>query len=99
MNRADELVWLQNWYFDHCDGLWEHSSGVRINTLDNPGWGLSINLRGTSLESRGFERIKIDSAEKEWVHCWVEDKRFEARSGPRNLSEAIGIFRSWAEDA
>ncbi len=29
---------LQRWYSAQCDGDWEHGLGVRIETLDNPGW-------------------------------------------------------------
>ena len=34
--------WLQQWYADHLDGEREHQNGVRIETLDNPGWSLSV---------------------------------------------------------
>ena len=30
--------WLQGWYMAHCDDDWEHSFGVTIETIDNPGW-------------------------------------------------------------
>jgi hypothetical protein len=71
---------------------------VRIDTLDNPGWKFSIGLRGTDLEGQAFERRKVDRTENDWVQCWVENEKFEARSGPLNLSEAIGIFRAWVEN-
>ncbi len=98
MNRADELVWLQNWYLNNCDGLWEHLFGVKIDTLDNPGWKLSISSRGTDLEGQSFKRMKVDRTENDWVRCWVEAEKFEARSGPLNLGEAICIFRGWVEN-
>ena len=37
----DNFMWLLNWFQDHCDGDWEHSSGIHLETLDNPGWALS----------------------------------------------------------
>jgi hypothetical protein len=33
----DLLEWLMRWYAAHCDGEWEHTYGVVIDTLDNPG--------------------------------------------------------------
>lgn len=53
---ADEnLNWLMNWYVRECNNDWEHSYGVKIDTLDNPGWTIEIDLRETSLEGRSFE--------------------------------------------
>ena len=50
---------LQNWYKMHCDGDWEHSYGVIIDTLDNPGWKLSVDLTDTLLEDAEFLPIHI----------------------------------------
>ncbi|KAA2301834.1 rhodanese-related sulfurtransferase, partial [Clostridioides difficile] len=25
----DTLKWIQSWYYENCDGDWEHSYGVR----------------------------------------------------------------------
>jgi len=32
---TDNFLWLLNWFRNHCDGDWEHGSGVHIETLDN----------------------------------------------------------------
>jgi hypothetical protein len=39
----DNLTWLMRWYLAECNGDWEHSYGVRVETLDNPGWSLKID--------------------------------------------------------
>jgi hypothetical protein len=39
---------LQRWYLGECNGDWEHSYGVRIDTLDNPGWIVTIDLHETN---------------------------------------------------
>jgi len=41
------IEWLQKWYADHCDGDWEHEYGIVIETLDNPGWSIVIDLKNT----------------------------------------------------
>ena len=38
---------LQRWYLYRCDGDWEHSFGITIETLDNPGWMVTIDLQDT----------------------------------------------------
>ncbi|WP_143316933.1 Imm53 family immunity protein [Clostridium sp. HBUAS56017] len=49
---------LQDWYNRNCNGDWEHSYGVNIGTLDNPGWTVDIDLIGTSLENEKFNKVK-----------------------------------------
>jgi hypothetical protein len=29
---------IQKWYLEQCNGDWEHSYGIEITTMDNPGW-------------------------------------------------------------
>jgi Immunity protein 53 len=48
------IIWLQKWYQSQCNGDWEHSYGITIQTLDNPGWSLFVNLDGTMMEERSF---------------------------------------------
>ena len=45
------INWLQNWYTDQCNGEWEHEYGVNIQTSDNPGWIIDIDLAFTPLEN------------------------------------------------
>jgi hypothetical protein len=45
----DLLEWLQGWYRSQCNGDWEHCYELVIETLDNPGWSISIPLEGTSV--------------------------------------------------
>jgi hypothetical protein len=88
---------LEKWYTARCYGSWEHRHGVRILTLDNPGWSVEIDLRGTQAEERVLEPVRVDRAEKDWLHYWVAEKKFHARVGPQNLSESVEIFSQWFE--
>lgn len=54
VHQPDPLTWLQAWYATQCDGEWEHEHGVSIETLDNPGWFLKLDLRETSLDGLTF---------------------------------------------
>ena len=86
---------LERWYVSQCNGEWEHGYGVRISTLDNPGWAVRIGLHDTKKQDASFDHIKIDRTENDWIHYWAEKREFQIRCGPLNLSEAIEIFAAW----
>jgi hypothetical protein len=88
---------LQQWYLAQCDGDWEHQSGIEIGTLDNPGWQVRVNLQGTNLDGRKFDRVKVERSENDWVQAWVEVNTWHAACGPLNLDEALGTFNAWVE--
>lgn len=91
------LACIQEWYFQQCNGDWEHQYGVRIETLDNPGWSVFIDLAGTELENRDFLTVNIERDENNWVYSRVEMKQFLGACGPQNLIELLGIFYSWVK--
>lgn len=93
----DDLIWLMEWYESQCNNDWEHQFGVQLTTVDNPGWHLTVHLEDTSLENRPFSRIE-KSADGCWWNCWVEEKKFLATCGPRDLASVLAIFRTWAQD-
>jgi len=88
---------LQAWYAGHCDGAWEHDCGVKIETIDDPGWCVRVSLRGTPLQARGFHELERLHAGNEWVHCRVRNTCFEGYGGPMMLDEIVKIFFDWAE--
>lgn len=91
----DNLIWLMQWYRNHCNGDWEHGSGVHIGTIDNPGWSLSVNLEDTELEMKKFVKFETERSENDWLVCFIRDKKFEGRCGVGNLLELLHIFRKW----
>jgi hypothetical protein len=96
--QPDGLTWLQGWYATQCNGDWEHEYGVSIETLDNPGWFLKIDLRGTSMGGLTFPRNEVHRGEHDWFIAGLVDDRFEVACGPLNLGEAIHQFRLWAAE-
>ena len=72
--NAPLLEELENWYVSNCDGDWEHQYGVKIETQDNPGWSVQVNLIFTALEDAPFQRIQVDDSETDWYVCWVESR-------------------------
>jgi len=94
-----ELQRLQDWYRRQCNEDWEHSFGVKIDTLDNPGWMVKIDLTETALEGKSFEPLsRGDSdADPDWIVCKLEAKQFVGYGGADNLSELLRTFLNWAE--
>src|SRR4051812_19555053 len=76
------LTWLQLWFSSHCDVEWEHGGGVRIETLDNPGWHVSVALSDTEFELRPFSPVRIERSESDWIHCSLRDGIFDVACGP-----------------
>lgn len=41
---------IDDWFAQQCDGNWEHNFGIKLQTLDNPGWNLDVDLEITQFE-------------------------------------------------
>ena len=96
--EIDQLSRLRNWYAAQCDGDWEHSYGIKIDTLDNPGWTLVVDLADTSLKDKPFAPIHRGDSEGgvSWLHCTVADGKFQAAGGVPNLPDMLEQFLQWA---
>ena len=93
----NELNWLQEWYSKQCDGEWEHIYGVEIETLDNPGWHIKIDLKDIKKEYDRTNKISIDYDDGEWISCTISPEKFEGSASCKKLEEVISTFRSWVE--
>lgn len=94
MNTLDRL---QQWYLDQCDDEWEHSFGIKIDTLDNPGWSVTIDLNDTNLANKPFQEISNLGPKSDWIRCWKEGTKFKGVCGPKNLQEILKTFTDWAD--
>jgi len=91
----DLLSRLEDWYRAQCDGEWEHDFGIQLESLDNPGWWLRVDLAATPFENRPLEARTIERSERDWVQVKLEDGRFHAAGGPGNLTEILTAFLDW----
>ena len=90
---TDLINRFQNWYKINCNGDWEHSYGISISTLDNPGWSVRIELQDTALESLSFTSShQSDSDEHDWHHISVKKQVFDMACGPSNLTAVLQLF-------
>lgn len=102
---ANTLERLMRWYTSQCNGDWEHSWGIQVGTLDNPGWTITINLEDTQLVRQSFARQSRgmewdddgDFDEGDWWTCEVKDQTFQATCGPDCLEYCLKMFLDWAE--
>lgn len=92
MPNDQALARLCQWYAAQCDGEWEHGMGVRIDTIDNPGWLVKINLQGTASEQKAFPEIKINNGDTDWLHCSVKDAEFMGAGDPSKLGIILDHF-------
>lgn len=89
---ADVLKRLEDWYLGECNGDWEHSYGVTIETLDNPGWIVKVDLSETAWENLEVARQITQRSEDDWIQIEVSDSRFVGCGGAKNLAEMIEGF-------
>lgn len=87
---------LEDWYYKNTDSEWEHLYGISIKSLDNPGWMLEVDLKGTNLENKPFASFSIgvdyekNITELKWISCKVEDSKFIAAGN--SLDHLISEF-------
>lgn len=89
---SNTLEWLENWYLQQCNGYWEYSYGIKIETLDNPGWYLVIEFIGTNthLQNEGWKNKEDEDG---WCAYGIEDGVFSATCDPNKLGLLIQLFK------
>lgn len=92
------LQWIQAWYQSQCDGDWEHQHGITINTLDNPGWSLKIDISNTELENLELDYRLIEISDDDWYGFKADKYTFEAFGDPTKLETLIMKFKEIVDD-
>ena len=89
---------LMAWYRSQCDGEWEHRFGIRLETLDNPGWLLSVDLMDTDLQGRAMSELSEGcnpegcAVSPRWIHCTVRGNQFRGACDPDQLPRLLEHF-------
>jgi hypothetical protein len=68
------------------------SYGVKIETLDNPGWLVTVELNETTWEQLVVPRKIVQRSEADWVQCEVANAKFTGSGGAENLEEVLELF-------
>lgn len=96
-NIRSMLEWLQNWYKSQCNNDWEHIFGIKIETIDNPGWEITIDLEGTEFILNDIPWTLIGDFENTWIGYKIENHKFNGASDPNNLCTTIFAFKELIE--
>ncbi|MBL0319091.1 MAG: hypothetical protein IPP74_07360 [Alphaproteobacteria bacterium] len=73
MKAHNILTWLIEWYQFNCFSKSEETIRIFIDTVDNPGWFITINLLGTALEGVTDEGEQQDNSIEEDVLYYYND--------------------------
>lgn len=91
MWMTDLIDELQGWYALQCNDIWEHSFGVEITNIDNPGWKVKI----TGAVERSPATIDLERSEVDWVRVHATDREFVGYGGASNLKEILKLAINW----
>lgn len=94
---------LETWYLSQCNEDWEHTYGIEIGTLDNPGWSLKVDLTDTDVEFKEYTEYSYgigndsETSGDNWLITKLEGGKFVGYGGPQKLEELINTFLAWAQ--
>lgn len=94
----DILDWIQKWYISNCDGDWEHENIIKIQTIDNPGFVVDINLHFTVFDNISFKTGLVENSEEDWYNIIVEDSHFRGFGDPTKLKFILEEFKRLVEE-
>lgn len=92
------LKWLQDWFFQNCNGRWEKKERFHLRNIDNPGWLLTLQAKDLTITPQKLNKIIIDRTEDDWLHSLFKNNEFISAGGPFNLNEVLHYFRCWIEE-
>jgi|GEM_PF-465109 hypothetical protein len=95
MRKWENLIW----YLDADSG---RMRGIAIESCDNPGWWVKIDLHGTKYLNCPFEPIQVNVGESghpesrfDWLACYLKDGIFNGAGDPGKLKTVLNIFFEW----
>jgi hypothetical protein len=89
---TDPIGAIEAWLLAQCNGDWEHSYGLSIETTDNPGWYVQVDLRGTAWEDLNLIVSRIERTDSSWIQIEVRDGKFVGSGGIGCLNEILSRF-------
>lgn len=91
------LNWISTWFSSNCDGHWEHMNIIKIETLDNPGWSVTIDLNDTEFENLELNIELVENSENDWFTYKVKDAKFTAFGDLSKLEFLLKKFKELVE--
>lgn len=97
--KQSTLQWLHTWYQNECNGDWEHSFGVHITTVDNPGWAVDIDITETELDGLEIEYRLDEKNDNDWFGISITKGKYNASGDPSKLEFLLENFRALVESS
>jgi hypothetical protein len=75
-----------------------------MQSCDNPGWWVTIDLAGTRLQNQAFTEIAegVDAQRialgSQWLVCRTADGTWHGAGDDTKLQHILEIFLAWAEE-
>ncbi|EQA62949.1 Imm53 family immunity protein [Leptospira alexanderi] len=85
--------WLMKWYESQCDGDWEHEYGIDINTKQDRGWQVKIEVNFTELDGVAIDHSLIQKGAGDWYSFSLKDGKFLAEGDPKKLRTILEKFK------
>ncbi|WP_353573111.1 immunity 53 family protein [Candidatus Albibeggiatoa sp. nov. BB20] len=95
--QTDYFNMLNQWYESQCDGEWEHTYGIIIETLDNPGWRVCIDMQDLEGCIAKFTPI-VKEEQNGWVSINIQNGVFIGAGDPNKLEFIIKTFIELVEN-
>ena len=98
----EQVKYIEDWYCSQCNGDREHGPGIKIVSLDNPSWSVTIDLLGTQLAELPFSEVRHNDVGQKyedhqyWWACRKVATEFQGSGGPKQLSVILHIFDEWS---
>lgn len=92
LNSRDAIAAISEWYSRQCNGDWEHEYGIKITTLDNPGWLIEVDIRETEMEGGQNFRSVASESHDSWLQYWSDGKAICVACAPKALNSALACL-------
>ncbi len=89
------INWLQKWFKDQTDGNWEHEVIIKIESIDNPGWSIEIDLMKSDIIPIEWRLFEI--SDDNWLGYKFEDNIFYIAGDANKLDLSIRVFQEFIE--
>jgi|GEM_PF-6717187 len=88
------IQWLERLtYQNFQENSWK-AKHILITTIDNPGWGVTIDLQG-DFSSINLPLADVTNSENAWYYCTIKENNFEGDGGLFNLEDIFYIFKQF----
>lgn len=91
---TDVIKGVEEWFRAQCNGDWEHSYGFSIETTDNGGWYVEVDLTDTAWADRLLPFGREERSDSDWVQVEIRERKFIGSGGISNLGEILWYFLS-----